>query len=796
MSRVKRNPAQHAAAAAPNADGVSRRKLVGWVLAAPTLVVAARLGLDGVERPRAAAAVATPSDSAGPMGAAIPCSPQFYDYYDQSDLLTDSCRPTNNLLTIAIDSSGNALFAMPRAEVGQGITTAISMIVAEELDLPVSKVHVSLADADPALLYNQLTGGSNTVHSLYEPLRTAAAAARQLLKTSAARSWGVDQAELTTADGFVHHPDGRKLSYGALSKSAASDTTRPVAVQLKSEKNFSIIGRPQNRVDGHEVVTGSKQFAMDVKVPNALPTMICRPPTLKGTVRAVKNSDAVKGMPGITDVGVISTGVAVRGRTFGQCIDAVRALRVEWGPGTIDGIDNAAVGKELEKGELPLTPAVPGTDTIEQVFTFNFRSGSPLETNCAVADVRPDSAEVWSSLKCPIVFAQNVASRLGLPQDKVKVHVSQGGGSFGRHLFHDAGLEAVEASKLFGKPVRLMWHRTDDFRHGRMHAMARSRARVSMSSGSVTAFQMRHTAVATDFTHGFGEAYSQFLSSRKPYADLTVAQGLFVLETAMPYNYGEVDLLLNEVYDYDTFATSAVRNVYSPDSATVRELMTDQIAAKLGVDPVEYRRHVIRTDRMRAVLDKCAEAGKWGREMPAGTAQGIAIHSEYKAFVASLMEIDCRPATVRRNIPDAFTGPRITKVTMVVDTGMAINPKGVQAQMMGGAMDGIAQALTAGMHFKDGLPLEGSWDNYWYTRQWNSPPEMEIIVMQTDNAPGGAGELGCGVSQAAAACAYGRAVGKMPTEFPVNFHEPLGFTPTSTVPPIPQSPTDGLQNAR
>jgi isoquinoline 1-oxidoreductase beta subunit len=164
--------------------------------------------------------------------------------------------------------------------------------------------------------------------------------------------------------------------------------------------------------------------------------------------------------------------------------------------------------------------------------------------------------------------------------------------------------------------------------------------------------------------------------------------------------------------------------------------------------------------------------------------------------VAALAEIDCRPQATDRDVQEAFTGPRVTKVVCAVDVGLAVNPRGLEAQMMGGIMDGIALALTSSLHLKDGYFLEGSWDNYFYTRQWNTPPELEIIVMPTTTGkPGGAGELGVPAAMAAVACAYGRATGKMPTEFPINHSGDLGFEPLPTVPPIPQSPTDGLDHA-
>jgi isoquinoline 1-oxidoreductase beta subunit len=224
--------------------------------------------------------------------------------------------------------------------------------------------------------------------------------------------------------------------------------------------------------------------------------------------------------------------------------------------------------------------------------------------------------------------------------------------------------------------------------------------------------------------------------------------------------------------------------------------MVDRVAAAMGKDPVKFRLEFAKDARMKAVIRKVASVGDWGRAMPAGTAQGIGVHSEYKGRSACLVEIDCRPQTVNRKVADARTGPRVTKVVYAVDVGLPINPLGVEAMMMGGVMDGIAQALSYSLHLADGHFQEGSWDHAFYTRQWNVPPDMQIIVMPpTTGQPGGAGEFGVGTSMAAVACAYARATGKMPTSFPINHGDPLAFTPYPTSPSIPASPTDGLKKA-
>ena len=563
----------------------------------------------------------------------------------------------------------------------------------------------------------------------------------------------------------------------------------------KATSSFSVIGKPHNRIDALDAVTGRKVFAMDLKIPNALPTMVARPPTINGTPRAIRNRAAVRAMPGVTDVATLSTGVAVRARTFGQCIDAVRALQIDWNGGTEDGKSDATVLAELKNAELPLAvPKVPLlAKTFDGEFTFYFRSNSPLEPGSAVATYSAtDGIEVWSSLKVPIVLQEQLAAKYGFPVTKVRAHVVQGGGSFGRHLFSDTALEAVEAAKVIGKPVRLMWARTDDFRQGRTHPMATSRVRATYLAGNVLTYEQRHTSVSTDFTHGLGEMLTAY-SAKLPAGNYTFAQSIFALTANVSYNYGATTQLLNEV-DMG-FNTGSMRNIYSPDVCTAQELITDQIAAYAKQDPYTFRRNFVKDKRGVAVLDAVAKAGNWGRAMPKGTAQGIAIHSEYKGWCACLVEIDCRTATVNRSIPDACTGPRVTKVVFAVDVGLTVNPTGLEAQMQGGIMDGIAQALTSSLHLKDGYFLEGSWDNYFYTRQWNVPPDIKVIIMpNTGESPGGAGEFGVAASMAAIACAYGRATGTVPTSFPINHTGPLGFEPYPTVPPLPASPTDGLDH--
>lgn len=763
---------------------ISRRRMIGYLIAAPTVMAVASL------RPENAAAAPFPTV-------------QPVDSYDLSDFVATIEAPTKDMIAVQVNEDDTVSFALHRTEVGQGITTATAMLIADEMSVPIERVKVTLANSRPELLFNQITGGSTAMFTIYEPVRTAAAAARERLATAAAKRFGVTEGALTLRDGTFYGPDGRSATFGSLAREAAAVKTLAVRPRLKRQSQLKLVGTEVRRVDGHAIVTGTKQFAMDLDVPDALPTMLCRPPTINGSATGVDNLEAVKAMPGVTDVVVIPFtpkvpgGVAVRAATFGQCIDAVRALRVQWSPGAAAKSSDASVEADLRKSELPMPPALPG-EVIEETYTFHFRPGDPLETNCAIADVREDSAEIWGALKLPIYVHQQIAANLGLPVEKVVVHVIEGGGSFGRHLFGDNAFEAAAVSKAMGKPVKLMWHRTDNFRQGRVHPMAISHVRIVRSGDQVLGIDQRHTGVEMDASHGLGETNSSQHSALPGQNALAYSGGFFLLTANVAYNFGPATQLLNEIYDYKTFNSSSVRNIYNPDVCTALELTVDKVAAAMGKDAYTFRREFVRDERLKAVLEKCAEVGQWGRSLPAGVAQGIAIHNEYKSRVACLVEIDTRPQVVNRKIRHAYTGPRVTKALTVVDVGLPINLLGLKAQMMGGMMDGIAQALTYSLHLKDGNYLEGSWDDAFYTRQWNTPQQYDCIVMPpTTEVPGGAGELGVPAAMAAVACAYARATGTVPTRFPINHdREDLGFEVFPTVPPIPPSPTDGLKGLR
>jgi isoquinoline 1-oxidoreductase beta subunit len=709
----------------------TRRRFLSYVIAAPTLTMGVRLIADD------AAAVATPG---------LP------DLVDLTDALVLAAAPTVHNLVIEVTPANRIVLQLPREEVGQGITTTFTMVVAEELDARMSDVDVVLQDATPSNLMNQLTGGSASVSVLYQPMREVVAAMRSRLVTAAAHRWGVPAGSLSTRDTMVVAPDGRTATYGSLTADAARVLVPEVSAAPKDPAAFTVIGTPRPRVDARDIVTGRAKYTHDLDVPGAKPTVVARPPTIKGTVRSVDDS-AARGMPGVIAVTTIPTGVAVTAETFHQAMQARDALQITWNPGPVVGQSDASIKSRLRSAAPPFVLPPLGTLTAEGAFDFAFINHAPMEVMGAVADVRGDRAEVWMRSKSPIPAQSAVAQAVGLPLGAVTLHPIRGGGSFGRGLFFDAGPEAALISKKIGRPVKLLYTRADDMHHGRMRPASFHRVRATYLLGNVLSYEHRVAAVQLDLRHGFGEVITALGADLLPGP---FAQTVFNLTQNMPYNFGVETYLLNEV-QVDV-ATSSWRSIYSGQVAVADEIMVDEIARRLGRDPVAFRLAKLSGERERAVVRKVAEAGQWGRAMPAGHAQGVAIHEEYKGCAAVLAEIDCTNRAA----------PRVTKAVVAVDVGRAVNPRGLESQMIGVVVDGISATLQAGNHIDNGAVRESSFTDFKWARMRHSPPVMEVHVMPpTTGRPGGAGELGFPAAAAAVANAYARATGTSPRSFPI-----------------------------
>ena len=718
----------------PDSGGsLTRRWFLTYVVAAPVLTVAA-------------GSLVAP----GKAHAVVPSPPQPENLLDLGDVMVAATKQAQHLLVLEVTPDNRIVFRVPRAEVGQGITTAIAIVVADEIDARLGDVDVPLEEARQDLGTAQSTGGSSSVRALWDPVRSVAAEARARLVTAAAKQWDLPAHSLSTRDTAVWAPDGRSATYGSLTEAAAEVQIPAVSTDPKAASEYRLIGKSTPRVDARSIVTGAAKFALDVDVPGALPTVVVRPPTLKGKVEAYDASAALQ-MPGVVAVTKLPSGVAVSAKTFDQALKARSAVDVTWGSGTVDGVSDADIKSRLAAATPPMTPAPPLTKRLDATFSFAFVNHAPMEVGSAVADVQADSATVWVATKSPTGAQSAVADAVGLSADQVTLHVMRGGGSFGRRIYHEPAVEAARVSHAIGKPVKLMWTRNDDMRHGRVRPRSHHQLRAVHAGDEVLSYEHRMSCVELDLGSGTGQALVD-----AGYVSPTIGTAFFTLSQACPYNFGIVTESLNEV-SYD-MPTATWRSVYSAQARTAEEIIVDEIAKAIGADAVAMRRTFLKTAEARAVLNKVAAEGKWGRAMSSGTAQGVALHGEYRSIAACLVEIDCRGAK-----------PRVTKAVMALDVGRQVNPSGLRAQAIGSLMDGISTVLLAGNHLDDGAFREGSYSDFKYARQADAPLECEVHLVGGTGKPGGVGELCVPAAAGAVANAYARATGDKPRNFPINF---------------------------
>jgi isoquinoline 1-oxidoreductase subunit beta len=759
---------------------VGRRRFLGYLVAGSTLTAVAQFVPVG--------GGAAAQDVSGPM---IP------DHYDLTDLLMHSGMPTYYDLLIEITSENRVRFEVPRGEVGQGVVTAAAMMLADELDARLEDIDASCSPAEPRRRMGQLTGGSHSIRSLWDPIRVIASQLRASLAAAGAEALGVDASEVETRDTHVWAADGRSVAYGEISEAAsamgglgaAALTALGVNPAPKPVDQHRVIGSGRSRLDARAIATGTAVYTQDVLVGEALPTVPALPPTFGARVVSVDDA-AARALPGVVDVVefegrdtaigalFVAPGVAVVAETFDIAQRARDLLQIQWSEGIMDHVSDAEISAAMRGtavpvipglpempgggylpglGDAPALPAIPGvSETLEWEFEFPYVPHAPLETMGAVADVRGDSAEVWMGAKMPIISLQQIAEAVGLDEDDVTLHVMPAGGSFGRRLYWEAGLQAAQISQAVGRPVKLMYTRTDDMNYGRCRPASVNLVRAVVSGSSVMGFQHHMVSPEMDLRHGFGEAIS---AQGGDYNNQGYGQTIFHLTCKTPYKFG---VKVPSLYEFRLeVPTAPYRVVYNGQYSTVNELVLRELAEHFGEDEVELRRRLIDNDRGLAVLNTLAEVGQWGRTLPDGVAQGIGMHDEYKSRVGYLAEIDVRGER-----------PRVSKMVCVVDVGRVINTTGTTSMMLGCAIEGVTLALRGALHIDNGAIRENSYADYHWARMDEAPFDMEVVIMpDNEELPGGTGELGVPAATAAVANAYARATGTSPRRFPILEHE-------------------------
>ncbi|TMD94830.1 MAG: xanthine dehydrogenase family protein molybdopterin-binding subunit [Chloroflexi bacterium] len=726
---------------------IDRRLLLkGFLVAGPTLAVAARLDLQ-------------------PAGATIPGvgTPMYEEHSDFMDEYIQLSQPFLYDLLVEIKPDNRVYFEIPRMEVGQGIMTTIATMMADNLDVPLESMDVALSKADPKFQDSQWTGASNSTRMLWDPVRVVAAKLRAHLTAAAAQQWLLPAATLRTQNGYVIAPDGRKLSYGALTAAAA--TVVPTdAPRLKKPDEFKLIGQGRTRANTKDIVTGKATYCMDLtEVPGAKPTIPAVWATHGATVKSVDNAAEVMAIPGVIAITPypgypeqnIPGGVAITAETFGIAKKAKNALKVTWSAGPMDNLSDKQIDDLLAGIQDKCVAPDLGEGVIDANFRWPYVSHAPMETNTAVAHATADKVEVWSGPQIPITAVRNIAKVLGYAENQVVIHIGPRGGAFGRWLFHDAVFQSAQISKLAGMPVKFMLMREEDIKSGRTRPVSLHHLRATIKGGQVATFEHRMACPEMDLRHGLGDIVSHQVVTYN-----NNGAGLWFFECAgsgnVPYNFGVKAVTLQQ--HVLAVPNGAWRVVYSGQVCSANEILVDELARLLGKDEYQFRREYLMEDKQRRVLDMVAHEGQWGRPLPAGVAQGLGFHQEYHSLCAYLMEVDTRGAE-----------PRMTRCTIAVDPGFAINPTGITSNMYSAAHDGFATVFKAGLHIDNGATRESNWNDYKWTRMYDSAPEMSChIVPNTQAQPGGIGEVGIPAAAAAAANAWARATGKKARNFPIN----------------------------
>jgi isoquinoline 1-oxidoreductase beta subunit len=720
-----------------------RTVLKGALIGGPTLAVAARLGFaDGAD------AFPTKTDE-------VP------DIQDFTDLFVSWEEPFVYDLKIEIKPDNTVYFELPRMEMGQGIMTCIGMMVADNLDVPFEAMTIRLSDSEPRRQTAQLTGGSHNTRVLWDPVRLICADMRGRLVTAASQRMGIPVTSLRTENGHVIATSGQKLSYGELTEAATKVKPIKGAAAPKTSKDFKLIGKgiPQQRQ--HEIATGKAMFAMDIVPSNqAFPTVLALAATHGASVVSIDDSEAkaMKGViavthiPGMPDY-LIPEAVAVTAETFGIAKKAKNALKIKWSAGPMDQLSDAQIDDLLNGIIDKVSSPDNGQPSIDATFRWPYVPHAPMEENDCIADVKSDSAELWAGSEIPITAQRHVAETLGMKMEQVTLHVVPSGGGFGRRLFHDQHVQAAQISQRIGKSVKLQWLREEAIKHGRTRPVSIHHVRANSSGGDVVSFEHRMACPEMDLRHGLGDVVTGYLTE---YNNEGVCQYFFTHTQKLAYKTGPTAITLKQ--KLLAKPTAAWQNVYSGQVQAVNEIVLDEMARALGKDEFEFRMGLVDSARHAAVLEKCAHEAEWGRKLPAGVAQGIGMHDEYKSICAYVMEIDTRGKT-----------PRMTRCTVAVDNGYCVNPTGTASSMLGQGMTGFALTFTAGLHVDNGATRESNFHDYKWARMFDSAPEMSAHVLPNSNVlPGGIGELGIPAAAAAAANAWARATGKQPRNFPLN----------------------------
>ena len=686
---------------------------------------------------------------------------------------------------LQIAPSGEITLWAARSEMGQGVRTSLPMILAEELEADWARIRVVQADLDPKY-GDQLTGGSFSVNYSWEPLRRLGAAAREMLRTAAARTWNVPVAECAARQAVVTHmPSGRRLSYAELAQRAAALPV-PQNPPLKEHKDFRIVGHATPRVDGPQIVTGTATYGMDVKLPGMLYAAVARCPVFGGKVK--KYSDArARAVPGVRSVvelprvempvpfsgdkgGVghqhfLWGGVAVVADSTWAALEGRKALEIEWdeGPAAAESTEvmrrtfmefAAQGGTAVRTDGDPDGALASAANRLEADYEVPFLSHAPMEPPNCTAHVRDGRCELWG----PMQNAQGVKAALmralEVPSSAVTIHVTLLGGGFGRRLNLDYGVEAALISRAAKAPVKVVWTREDDITHDYYRPAGFHRLRAGLDAAGNLVAWTEHIVAPT--TAAF---YNGPESPDVPTSELT--PGVFPAGVVPHFRISF------------SHVPSAVprgwwRSVEDSANTFVVQSFTDEVAAAAGKDPLAFRRDLFarmplpspqsrfRKERLLGVLNLAAEKAGWGTLLQRGRGRGIAAQYCFGSYIAEVAEV-----TVSRN-----GALRVDRVVAAIDCGQVINPDMVAAQVEGGIAFGLSPVLKSAITVDRGRVQQTNFHAYQVLRI-NEMPRVEVSIVPSTAPPTGVGEPGLPPIAPAVTNAIFAATGKRIRRLPI-----------------------------